>query len=195
MFGRRRKQKAIGQAGSLPLMEALESRQFFSASTPSLHDNLEILKADSSSASIAGYTPAEIKKAYGIDQISFSNGTVAGDGSGQTIAIVDAFNDPTIRNDLGVFDTEFGLAAANLKVENQSGGSSLPSTDTGWAGEISLDVEWAHAIAPAANILLVEANSSSLADLLKAVDTARIGRCVRGNHELGRQRIFQLQRQ
>ncbi len=154
-------------------MEALESRQFFSASTPSLHDNLEILKADSSSASIAGYTPAEIKKAYGIDQISFSNGTVAGDGSGQTIAIVDAFNDPTIRNDLGVFDTEFGLAAANLKVENQSGGSSLPSTDTGWAGEISLDVEWAHAIAPAANILLVEANSSSLADLLKAVDTAR----------------------
>ena len=56
---------------------------------------------------------------------------------------------------------------------NQTGGSKLPSTDSGWAGEISLDVEWAHAIAPGANILLVEASSADTTDLMAAVDYAR----------------------
>ena len=51
--------------------------------------------------------------------------------------------------------------AANLKVVNQNGGGNLPAPNAGWAGEISLDVEWAHAIAPAASILLVQANSDN----------------------------------
>jgi subtilase family serine protease len=173
MFGRRRNKHAQPCATKLPLVETLESRRLFSASTLTLHDDLQILKSDTSSSSIQGYTPAQIEKAYGIDNITFSGSTVAANGAGQTFAIVDAYNDPTIENDLGVFDSEFGIASANLKVENEHGGSSLPSTNAGWAGEISLDVEWAHAIAPGAKILLVEATSDSLNNLLTAVDTAR----------------------
>ncbi len=122
-----------------------------------------------------GYTPTQIKQAYGINQISFtgSSGTVAGNGAGETIAIVDAYDDPNIASDLHQFDLAFGLSDPTLTKVNQNGGSSLPSGNTGWATEIALDVEWAHAIAPAANILLVEANSSSLSDLLTAVNYAR----------------------
>ena len=113
------------------------------------------------------HTPAQIRQAYGFNQISQ-------DGSGQTIAIVDAYNAPTIRNDLATFDSQFGLQAPpNFTILNQNGGGSLPGTDAGWAGEISLDVEWAHAIAPNANIVLVEANSASLQDLLAAVNAAK----------------------
>ena len=79
------------------------------------------------------------------------------DGSGQTIAIVAAYDDPTIANDLQQFSTAFGLPTANLTVVKQNVGGSLPVADTTWAKEISLDVEWAHAIAPGASILLVEA--------------------------------------
>ena len=113
----------------------------------------------------------------------------------QTIAIVDAYNDPNIVSDLQVFDQQFGLSAASLKVVNQSGGSSMPTTDAGWAGEISLDVEWAHAMAPAAKILLVEANSASTTDLMSAVNYARNTAGVSVvSIELGRQRVRQLQR-
>jgi hypothetical protein len=123
------------------------------------------------------FNPTQIRHAYGFDQISFINGqgqSVAGDGTGQTIAIVDAFNQPNIVTDLQKFDQTFGLAAPpSLQVVNQTGGSTLPANDVGWGEEISLDVEWAHAIAPQAKILLVEANSSSGDDLLTAVDYAR----------------------
>jgi hypothetical protein len=117
-----------------------------------------------------GYTPAQIEQAYGINQISF-NGT-AGTGAGTTIAIVDAYNDPNIKTDLHNFDQQFGLADPTFSVVNQNGGSTLPSSNKGWAGEISLDVEWAHAIAPGAKILLVESNSASFTDLLTAVSYA-----------------------
>jgi subtilase family serine protease len=119
------------------------------------------------------FTPAQIRHAYGFDQITFSaNGTtIAGDGSGQTIAIVDAYDDPNIQSDLAHFDQTFNLPNPVLVKANPQG--KLPAADPGWAEEISLDVEWAHAIAPGAKILLVEANSSSLADLLAAVDYAR----------------------
>ena len=158
-----------------PLFEPLEARRLLSAaSSIILHDDMQILKNSASSSNIQGFTPAQIRKAYGIDNITFDNGTVTGDGSGQTIAIVDAFNAPYISSDLGVFDAQFGIPAPpSFKVVNQSGGSNLPSTDPGWAGEISLDVEWSHAIAPAANILLVETNSASLTSLLAGVTYAR----------------------
>src|SRR3954471_1773905 len=130
-------------------------------------------QADNSNS--AGYTPEQIKNAYGFDQIHFANNTVSGDGSGQTIAIVDAFHDPNIQSDLHTFSQNFNLSdPPSFTQVSQTGGSTDSiATNAGWAGETALDVEWAHAIAPQANILLVEANSSSLNDLLSAVDYAR----------------------
>ena len=117
-----------------------------------------------------GYTPQQIQNAYGVNQIKFSGGTVAGNGAGQTIAIVDAYNDPNITSDLAKFDSEFGLfAPASFTVDNL--GAS--TTNAGWALETSLDVEWAHAVAPKANIVLVEASSASLSSLFNAVIYAR----------------------
>jgi subtilase family serine protease len=114
---------------------------------------------------------------YGFDQISNL-------GSGQTIAIVDAYDDPNIFSDADVFDHQFttviggsqsyysayGASTAWLTKVYASG--SKPAGNTGWGQEISLDVEWAHAIAPQAKILLVEAASNSFADLLTADDKA-----------------------
>ena len=80
--------------------------------------------------------------------------------------------DPTIASDLQAFDKEFGLANPTLTVVNQKGGTTLPAANAGWAGEISLDVEWAHAIAPGAKILLVEAANSSETNLFTAVKYA-----------------------
>ena len=111
-----------------------------------------------------------------MNQVRF--GSVTGDGSGQTIAIVDAYNDPTITADLHKFDQTFFPAQPDptLTVVGQTGSTgSLPvnSGNTGWSVEISLDVEWAHVAAPGAQILLVEADSANYSDLLAAVDTAR----------------------
>lgn len=116
----------------------------------------------------AGYGPVQMRHAYGFDALSSTTYT----GAGQTIAIVDAYNDPTIINDLGVFKKQYGITGCALNVVNQSGGGTLPTTNSGWAQEISLDVEWACAIAPNANILLVEANSAGN-DLYTAVNYAR----------------------
>ncbi len=117
---------------------------------------------DASPAQIAGYSPSFIIGAYNLQS---SNG-----GSGTTIAIVDAYNDPNVASDIAAFSTQFGLPAANLVIHKMS---SFVSSNANWGVEISLDVEWAHAIAPYANILLVEANSNSLGDLLNAVNYAR----------------------
>jgi subtilase family serine protease len=106
-------------------------------------------------------TPTQILSAY---NLASTNG-----GAGKTIAIVDAYNDPTISNDLSTFSTNFGLPTATLTVHKML---SYISNNANWAVEISLDVEWAHAIAPSASILLVEATSSSLSSLLSAVQYA-----------------------
>jgi hypothetical protein len=118
-----------------------------------------------------GYSPSQVRHAYGFDNIVFSGG-IGGDGSGTTIAIVDAYDDPNIANDLHQFDVKFGLADPIFTKVDQWGGTSYPAADSSWISEIALDVEWAHAIAPGAKILLVEANSSSYADLMTAVDYA-----------------------
>jgi subtilase family serine protease len=110
-----------------------------------------------------GMTPAEIRHAYGLDQLSEN-------GSGQTIAIVTAYDDPNITQDLATFDKAYGLAAPPSFVKHENPGTAA---DGGWSGETALDVEWAHALAPDANILLVEAKSASTDDLLSAVDYAR----------------------
>jgi subtilase family serine protease len=111
-------------------------------------------------------TPAQVSQAYGLGASSTT-------GSGMTIAIVDAYNDPNIQADLAKFDAQYNLPTANLTVENQYGQTTnLPSTDPSWSLEIALDVEWAHAAAPGAKILLVEANSATTTDLMTAVQTA-----------------------
>ena len=124
----------------------------------------------------APYTPAQISHAYTLDQIKPLAGNVPDNGAGQTIAIVDAYDDPTIRTDLQIFDSQFGLpnpTASSFKIVNQTGGTQLPPADPDWTIETALDVEWAHAMAPGASILLVEANTDYVSDLLAAVDYAR----------------------
>jgi len=147
--------------------EPLEARMFLSASGITVKPSIHILPEVTSNTPY-GYTPAQIKAYYG-----FGSSSTA--GAGQTIAIVDAYNDPNIGSDLATFDKQFGLSAPpSLSVVDENGPSaSLPATNSGWDTEISLDVEWAHAIAPGANILLVEANSSSLGDLLDSVQYAK----------------------
>src|SRR5262249_43106310 len=111
-----------------------------------------------------------IRHAYGFDQIMF--GSVKGDGAGQTIGIVDAFDDPNVFQDLDVFDNAFGLPGPASSFLTKATPQGKPRTNSSWAGEIALDVEWAHATAPGAHILLVEAASNSLSNLLSAVSYA-----------------------
>ena len=135
----------------------------------------------------ARFLPLEIWTAYGISSIKL--GSVAGNGLGQTIGIVDAYNDPNIISDVAAFSTEFGLPQFNVggptfQVLNQSGGAianqtgsptsptNAPKSGSYWGLEISLDVEWAHAIAPEANIILFEATNDSNSNLFTAVSTA-----------------------
>jgi hypothetical protein len=140
--------------------------------------NLGPASPSAASATTAPYSPAQIISAYGVNDIFFNG--VAGTGAGQTIAIIDAFNNPDIISDANAFSVQFGLPQFNgsgeptLQVLNQTGGTSLPSNSTPgqWDLEESLDVEWAHAIAPGANIILFEANSSAISDLFTAVATA-----------------------
>jgi hypothetical protein len=128
----------------------------------------------SSPAPGGGFSPAQVRHAYGFDQITFNNGTIQGDGTGQTIAIVDAYDSPNVASDLATFDAAFGLPAPSFTKVNQSGGTNYPAgADSNWSLEIGLDVEWAHAIAPGAKILLVEANSNQWSDLFAAIDYAR----------------------
>src|SRR6266567_7304295 len=90
-----------------------------------------------------GLSPAQTRHAYGFDKIT--NG-----GAGQIIAIVDAYDDPNIESDLGVFDNKFGLpicTTANGCFQKIYAAGYAPRVDPGWSLEISLDVEWAHAIA------------------------------------------------
>ncbi len=148
--------------------EALESRQLLST-TASSAQNLSQIEAQTDLVALqqvlsepTGYTPQQIQSAYGINK-------VVGNGAGQTIAIVDAYNDPNISSDLAAFDKQFGLSAPpSFTVDNLG----ATTTNAGWALEESLDVEWAHAVAPEANIVLVEASSASLNSLFSAVSFA-----------------------
>ncbi len=121
---------------------------------------------------LSGFTPAELTHAYGLDAIQFttpSGATVKGDGTGETIALVEAYHDPTLVADLHAFDQAFNLPDPTPTVVTLGNGTSNP----GWALEESLDVEWAHAMAPGANLLVVEAKSQTRQNLLAAVDVAR----------------------
>src|SRR5581483_11179073 len=105
-------------------------------------------------AALNCYAPSEILTAYNIQPLLDEGFT----GAGKTIVIIDAFGNPTITDDLTVFNTVFGLPAAKLNIIYPDGQPVFDpnnADEVGWSGEISLDVEMAHAIAPAATIDLV----------------------------------------
>lgn len=118
---------------------------------------------------LSGLTPAQVTKAYGLDAITFADGTVRGDGSGQTIALIEAYDNPYLASDVRAFSARLGLADPQITIANLG----ATATDDGWASESAMDAEWAHAIAPGANLLVVEAASEGMDDLLAAVDFAR----------------------
>ena len=157
-----------------PRVDLLEIRQLLSTTAgPVAYPMFEVGKLVANANPPSGaFTPTQIQQAYGFNQITF--GAVKGDGTGETIAIVDAQDDPNIQSDLNTFDAKFSLTTTTVTRVNQTGGTSYPATDStgGWEMEESLDVEWAHAIAPGAQIMLVEASSPSDSNLLPAVTYA-----------------------
>jgi Putative Ig domain len=164
-------------------LEILEDRALPSGAT--IHPTVVLFHAAGekpaghASPPTSAHIPAQITQAYGISS------AITGDGTGATIALVDAYDDPALasrsstlslsqdtaflNSDLHQFDVKYNLPepAGFFTKVNQSGGISYPSTDPAgagnpngnWEGEEALDVEWAHAIAPGAKIVLVEANN------------------------------------
>jgi len=108
-----------------------------------------------------GICPSLLLTAYNVTALQASGVT----GSGQTVVIVDACGSPTISADLHAFDAQFGLADPTLNVVNVQG---TPCSNTGWAEETSLDVEWSHVMAPSATIELLVAAQPSSTDLYGA---------------------------
>ncbi|HZL66581.1 MAG TPA: S53 family peptidase [Candidatus Limnocylindrales bacterium] len=149
-------------AVALPLVAQQRDGSHIFAQPP-----IRILNPQPDSPGPHGLFPAQIKAAYGFN-------STPNQGAGQIIGIVDAYDDPNAESDLQVYDTQFGLPTCTtgngcftkIKVGN-------PPGDSGWGLEISLDIQQAHGLAPAAKVILVEANSNSFADLLAAVDVAR----------------------
>ena len=150
-------------------------------------------------ATVTTYTPAQIRAAYGLPTLPAVGVTptaseAAALGAGQTIYIVDAMHDPNAAAELAAFNQKFGLPACTIKnysttplpsaskvgcefsvVYSTPAGaitSTPPAYDAGWAGEIALDVQWAHAIAPMARIVLIEAPSAGVDVLTNAVRLA-----------------------
>lgn len=119
----------------------------------------------SSSQTPAGFSPSTVKRIYNLPQ----------SGGHGTIAIIAAYDDKQIENDLAVFDRQFDLPSCTVSngcLEKHLM-QSKTSDDSGWDMETSLDVEWSHAIAPNAKILLVAAHTASGTNLLSAIDYAR----------------------
>lgn len=121
---------------------------------------------------ISGYFPADIRAAYGMPLAGGSN----------AIAIVDAYNNPTALADFNKFASQFGLpqetstnalASTNKVFQVVYASGSVPANNSGWAGEIALDIEWAHAVAPKAKIYLVEAKTNGYTDLWAAIHVAK----------------------
>lgn len=104
------------------------------------------------------YTPANIYAAYGVDALR-AEGTT---GKGQTIVIVDSYGSPTVQQDLNRFSDTFHLPRTTVQIINANGAppfnNSVNGSAVNWAFETSLDVQWAHAIAPDAHLVLVAAN-------------------------------------
>lgn len=155
-----------------------------------------------STSAVVTYTPAQIRAAYGWPTLptsltSLTAAQAAQLGAGQTIYIVDAMNDPNVLAELNTFNQKFGLPACtsvpitastslplaapaanacqiSVAYSTTTGAltNTAPAYDSGWQGEIALDVQWAHATAPLARIVLIEAPDSSVNSLLAGVKLA-----------------------
>ncbi len=126
------------------------------------------IKSDrfTNNAAPQGLAPSKVRTAYNLP----SSG-----GAGKTVAIIDAYDNPNAQNDLNVFSAQFGLPScttSNGCFEKHLMSNRI-SANSGWALESDLDIQWVHAIAPQAKILLVEAKSANGSDLLNAVNYAR----------------------
>ncbi len=162
-------------------------RLSFASSTSNIHTNRQYLHvcsavlvgfarchalaSTSASSGPSGYNPSDLQSAYNLPSATA--------GSGQTVAIVDAYNDPNAESDLSVYRSRFGLPACTtangcFRKINQNGGTNYPRGNVGWTEEISLDLDMVSAICPNCHILLVEASSNRFSDLAKAVDQASI---------------------
>ncbi|HXZ99255.1 MAG TPA: Ig-like domain repeat protein [Candidatus Binatia bacterium] len=122
-----------------------------------------------------GYAPADLDSAYSLP------GPQSGAGAARTVAVVDAYDDPSAESDLAVYRSQFGLPACTtangcFRKVDQNGGTSYPTYNQNWAGEISVDLDMVSAACPNCRILLVEATSEVTTDLGTAEDTAvRLG--------------------
>lgn len=137
--------------------------------TNAVEPNHIIPRAVTPNATPSGYGPSDIQSAYSLP---------ANAGAGTTVAIVDAYDDPSAESDLAAYRQQYGLSSCTssngcfTKMSQSGSTSNLPAGNTGWAGEISLDLDAVSAACPACHILLVEANSASMADLGAAVNQA-----------------------
>ena len=123
---RERRVDRARQAGRTltPGIDRLERRALLSSGPLVAHPTFEVGSFGSGGPPAGAFTPAQIEQGYGFNQITF--GSVAGNGSGETIAIVDAYDDPNIQSDLNTFDTEFGLPSPTVNKVNQTGGTTYP---------------------------------------------------------------------
>ena len=151
-------------ASLAPLADMYFHPQVESMSTASTTAGPAVGPPGSFIPAVSGFSPAQITSAYGVNQVTEN-------GAGQTIAIVDAYDlsISAVTTDLTAFDTQFNLPAPPKFTVSVP---TNPTPNSGWALEIALDVEWAHAIAPGASILLVETPSASGSDLLTGVQAA-----------------------
>jgi subtilase family serine protease len=143
------------------------------AASKGVHDNLP-----------SGYGPADLQSAYDF--------TPTG-GAGSTVAIIDAYSNPDLAANVGVYRSTYSLPALGtcgsgspcITIVNQTGGSSLPSANQGWGAEESLDVDMVSANCPNCNILVIEANSSSFSDLATAVQEAKTLKATTASNSYG----------
>ncbi len=149
----------LNRLGARPRLESLETRQLLST-----------------------LSPTQVNSAYGLNAVSFANGAIKGDGRGQTIALIETYHDPSIYADLVAFDAQNNLAnpilAWNLPSKLNTDGSrptmtmvnfAGEATNPTWGDEEALDVEMAHLVAPAANLVIVEAKPGTVYDLITAI--------------------------
>jgi subtilase family serine protease len=165
---------AIGSAGAAPSPTALAHRSAHTCAAPKAGYaacnaivRLNNAGKPGALATPSGYGAQDIQSAYKLSPSA---------GAGKTVAIVDAYDDPTAQADLNVYRSQYGLAACGAgcfrKVSQTGSTTALPKVDAGWATEISLDLDMVSAACPACSILLVEANSASFSDLAAAVNYA-----------------------
>jgi subtilase family serine protease len=157
--------------GAGPLSQRLATPETLSTTAPGVAPSYGLFRCQVGLSVGACYDPYQMRHAYQLDTLI----SAGFDGTGHTIVIVDAFQNPNLVLQMNVFDTFYGLPAVSLTQIAPDGLTPFVPGDpnmTGWAEEISLDVAWSHAIAPGAKIVLVLAKSNNDVDIVSAVKYA-----------------------